>query len=134
MSFDRTQPYTKRRTRTGFAIFEHAHAPGVYCNANGGEVDHEQAKDAGFNVEEGKRSRRRQELEKEALANIDAQMAAEAGAIEDKIADEFDDVPTIPYMKKVGTKYSVFDAKNIEVAAKLTKREAQETLEGIRAQ
>jgi hypothetical protein len=124
----------KRTTTSGVQVCEYKDEPGTYYNTSGEPVEDELAKLAGFDVVEGQRSRRRRELEAEAQKNIEAQLAAETGAIEDKIAEEFDDVPTIPYVKRVGHRYSVFDAQNKEVANELTKKEANTMLEEIRAQ
>ena len=134
MSFDRKRAYRKRMSLRGVPVYEYKDEPGVYYSMSGASVDDAEAESAGYNVEEGKKNRRRRELEAEAQKNIEAQLAAETGAIEDKIAEEFDDVPTIPYVKKVGYRYSVFDAQNKEIANELTKKEANAMLEEIRAQ
>ena len=134
MSFSRSRPHTQRMTRQGARIYEFADEPGTYYNANGGLVDDDRGRDAGFDIAAGKKARRRRELEEEARKQVDIQMLEADEAIEVKLAEEAGEELPIPHTKKVGKKWSVFDAVGNETAGDMTKKEADALLEEVRQQ
>lgn len=65
----------RKNARTGKSVCMYKDDPGVYFDPNGNLSDEQEAIDAGYDIESGKRDRLRQELTAKAMSDVDAKMA-----------------------------------------------------------
>jgi hypothetical protein len=82
------QRLIRRIPISGIQVAEYGDYPGEYYSMGGEPIPDDMAAQAGFDVAEGRKEKRRRELRAEADKKIDEQIAKESQEIEEKLAVE----------------------------------------------
>lgn len=129
---DKNRPQIRKMSPDGITVVEFCDQPGEYFDARGNELGEEHAAKAGYNVEAGRRAKRRRELEREAQERVEQQMREEYGQIDQKLDGEF--ARDGLRVEKRGRKYAVVEeSTGIPLVDDLTKAEAEEAFEDLRS-
>lgn len=127
---DKNRPQIIRTTSNGVNVVEFKDQPGDYFDGKGNAVPDTTARAAGYDVEAGKRERRRRELEREARERVEKQIQEEFEDIDERVEKEFADGGL--RVAKVGSRWGVIDADDRVLVEDLTKREAEDAFEDLR--
>lgn len=130
---DKNRPQIRRTTPQGVTVIEFHDQRGEYFDVRGDPVGEAQARSAGYDVEAGKRARRKRELEEQAQKRVDKQIAQEFGSIPDELAREFDTgsaagAGSLSLKEGPRGKWSVIEDDGRVLVDGLSKKEAEESL------
>lgn len=130
---DKNRPQVRRTAphgHTGIVVVEFKDQPGEYFDLRGGEVPETTARAAGYDVEAGRRAKRKRELETEARKRVEKQVAEEFGDIDEQLDEEFKDGGL--EVKQIDRRWGVVDADGRVLVNDLSKREADQALADLR--
>jgi hypothetical protein len=130
-AIDRNRGGVQRSTPSGIKVFEYSDEPGVYYTMKGVPVSDEIASEARFDVEAGRKERRRRELYDEAREKADRQVEEEMEKIDQDGGAPATNVPppagtNLSMVHRGGGRYEIQDPEgNSVLDGTLTKKEAK---------